>query len=200
MEEKSPRDEDNRFSHLGAEDLRALESIQHGNVWLRSILCTLARRGVGFRKQYPERSSEILMVLSPLPYYKAGQFLFDLMEWEDFMLDGPPPPVLTTTADAQAFKRLAALLNIIKSYLDGSISQQTKEGTTPEELFRQLLKVEISGLIVDDSQLPPLEAGFYLYNDVILGLYVSGLQSGQSLSSLLPSDKGPSTGESKPES
>lgn len=194
MAKKPPKDKYDRFSHLGAEDLRALESIQRSNVWLRSVLCTLARRGVAFRKKYPERSSEILMVLSPLPYYKAGQFLFDLMEWEDFMLDGLPPPVLTTTADERAFKRLASLLNVIKSYLDGSLSQQTEKGATPEDLLSQLLKVEISGLIVDDSQLPPLEAGVYLYNDVILGLYVSGLQSRQSLSSLVPPDESPLKG------
>ena len=32
------------------------------------------------------------------PYYKGGQFLFDLLEWEDFMLDGEPPPLLDEAA------------------------------------------------------------------------------------------------------
>ena len=183
MTEKPPENEPNSFSHLAAEDLRALQAIQRGNEWLRAILCTLARRGVAFRKQYSERASEILMILAPLPYYKAGQFLFDLMEWEDFMLDGPTPPVLTSALDVRALKRLASLLNTIQATLDGS-----QAAAAPPDLFGQLLQVEITSLIVDDRQLPPLEAGFYLYQDVVLGLYTSALQSGQSLSSLLPPD------------
>lgn len=184
MTEKLPENEPNSFSHLAAEDMRALQAIQRGNEWLRAILCTLARRGVAFRKKYSERASEILMILAPLPYYKAGQFLFDLMEWEDFMLDGPTPPVLTSALDARALKRLASLLNTIQATLDGS-----QAAAAPPDLFDQLLQVEITSLIVDDRQLPPLEAGFYLYQDVVLGLYTSALQSRQSLSSLLPPDK-----------
>jgi len=180
MNEKPPENNTTSFSHLTVEDLRAIQVIQHGNEWLRAILCTLARRGAAFRKLFPERAKEILMILTPLPYYKAGQFLFDLMEWEDFMVDGPPPPVLTTALDARALKRLASLLNTIQATLDGSQSQ-----TSPPDLFGQLLQVEISNLVVDDRQLPPLEAGFYLYQDVVLGLYTSALQNGQSLSSLM---------------
>jgi hypothetical protein len=48
---------------------------------------------VVFRQDDPERASQLLQVLSPFPCYKAGQFLFDLLEWEDFMLDGPEPPI-----------------------------------------------------------------------------------------------------------
>jgi hypothetical protein len=180
MNEKPPENNTTSFSHLTVEDLRAIQVIQRGNEWLRAILCTLARRGAAFRKLFPERAKEILMILTPLPYYKAGQFLFDLMEWEDFMVDGPPPPVLTTALDARALKRLASLLNTIQATLDGSQSQ-----TSPPDLFGQLLQVEISSLVVDDRQLPPLEAGFYLYQDVVLGLYTSALQNGQSLSSLM---------------
>jgi len=193
MTEKPPESETPTFSHLAAEDSLALQAIQRHNEWLRAVLCTLARRGVAFRKQYPERASEILMILAPLPYYKAGQFMFDLMEWEDFMLDGPPPPVLTTALDARALRRLASLLNTIQTYLDGSQSQRTDGAAVPLDLFGQLLQVQISSLVVDDRQLPPLEAGFYLYQDVVLGLYASALQSQHSLSSLLPPDNPPPT-------
>ncbi len=189
MTDTPPESETPNFSHLAAEDLRALHTIRRGNEWLRAVLCTLARRGVSFRRQYPERAGEILMVLAPWPYYKAGQFLFDLMEWEDFMLDGPPPPVLTTVLDARALKRLASLLNTLQAYLDGNQSQRTEGAAAPMDLFGQLLQVEISSLVVDDRQLPPLEAGFYLYQDVVSGLYASLLQTGQSLSSLLPDDQ-----------
>ena len=191
MAEKPPESETSTFSHLAAEDLRALQAIQRDNEWLRAVLCTLARRGVAFRKQYPERAGEILMILAPWPYYKAGQFMFDLMEWEDFMLDGPPPAVLTTALDARALTRLASLLNTIRTYLDGSQSRRPDGVAVPLDLFGQQLQVEISSLIVDDSQLPPLEAGFYLYQDVILGLYASALQSQHSLSSLLSPDNPP---------
>ena len=185
---ESPGSETPTFNHLTIEDLRALQMIRQDNEWLRAILCTLARRGVAFRQQHPERASEIAMILAPWPYYKAGQFLFDLMEWEDFMLDGPPPPVLTTALDARSLRRLASLLNTIRTYVDGRTSQETEEAATPLEAFDEQLRAEISSLVVDDSQLPPLEAGFYLYRDVILGLYASALRSQHTLSSLLPPD------------
>jgi len=55
--------------------------------------------------------------LSPFPYYKAGQFLFDLLEWEDFMLDGPEPPIVPTVLDAASLGRLAQWLDELRSAL-----------------------------------------------------------------------------------
>jgi hypothetical protein len=83
--------------------------------------------------------------LSVHPFYKGGQFLFDLLEWEDFMLDGPAPVVLEATELAEALRPLLGLLGQV---------------VPPLPAF---------------GALPPLEAGFYLYRDVALGLVWLGL-------------------------
>src|SRR4051794_30559001 len=102
---------------LHPQDLVALRTLERGNTWLRTILCTLARQGVAFRQSYPERCQQILQILSGLPLYKGGQFLFDLFEWEDFMLDGPPPDPLASVLDERAFSRLVTFLRHFKSHL-----------------------------------------------------------------------------------
>jgi hypothetical protein len=142
---------------LQPEDLALLESLRQGGEWLRAVLCTLARRGRAFRNAEPERARALLNALSVYPWYKGGQFLFDLMEWEDFMLDGPPPPVLPTTLDAAALSRLAASLHRLKAHLDG--------GAADAEL------PAVSGPLPSaDTELPPVQPGMYLYEDVVLGV------------------------------
>jgi hypothetical protein len=141
-----------------------LAALGRGNQWLRAVLCTLARRGIAFRTAQPERARYILELLAPLPLYKGGQFLFDLMEWEDFMLDGQPPPIVPTTFDAHAMARLIELLNTLSSALDGA----RVAGATPNWDFSH-----INMTFVNDDELPPIEGGFYLYPDVVLGLVMS---------------------------
>jgi hypothetical protein len=148
-------------------DRAVLSAIERGNVWLRSLLCTLARRGAAFRLRAPERSDALVAALSSLPLYRGGQFLFDLMEWEDFMLDGPPPPVLVTTLDAQSLLRLAEWLNLLQGRLDGGVDRWDAS----------IFDVG-SAVVVDDADLPPLEGGMYLYPNVVLGIIAS---SGSSL-------------------
>ncbi len=92
------------------DDRELLEEVAGGNAWLRSVLCTLARRGTRIRREQPERASALLDALAAWPWFKAGQFLFDLMEWEDFMVDGPAPPELPSALDAVAWERLARRL------------------------------------------------------------------------------------------
>ncbi len=58
---------------------------------MRALLYTLARVGVAWRRREPERARAWLARLETHPFYKGGQVLFDLLEWEDFMLDGKPP-------------------------------------------------------------------------------------------------------------
>src|SRR5688572_21992612 len=96
------------------EDLAVLGAFQGGSQWLRAVCCTLARRGVAFRQGHPQRASRILATLSVSPVYKGGQLLFDLLEWEDFLVDGPAPPVVPTTLDATTLRRLAVFLNTIQ--------------------------------------------------------------------------------------
>ena len=147
------------------EDLAFLESLREGGNWLRAILSTLARRGVAFRKAESERTRALLDALAPYPWYKGGQFLFDLMEWEDFMLDGPPPPLIATVLDAAALSRLANALDQVKASLDGA---------TEPASFR------ISGsasLTIPSEHLPELESGMFLYEDVVLGVVLTLLPS-----------------------
>jgi|GEM_PF-1413476 len=70
---------------------------------LRRILCTLARMGVAWSRAEPDRSRAWLRQLETHPFYKGGQVLFDLLEWEDFMLDGP-----AARADPAALHRVLA--------------------------------------------------------------------------------------------
>jgi hypothetical protein len=145
---------------LQPEDKAILEAIERSSSWFRAVLCTLARRGVAFRQQHSERAHGILDALSTSPFYKSGQFLFDLMELEDFMLDETPPEIVDTVLDATALNRLAVLLNSIKGHLDGALEPQMPDSSS-FEVFSQ---------VVVPEDLPPLKPSFYLYQDVILGL------------------------------
>lgn len=140
-----------------------LAAIGRGNDWLRAVTCTIARRGAAFHLRHPERAEGILRSLTRYPLYKAGQFLFDLLEWEDFMLDGPPPPIVPTTLDDAALERLRSFGLSLRGHLDSSaISSLPAQLLSGEPFFT-----------VSDNDLPALEASFYLYQDFVLGLLVS---------------------------
>lgn len=109
----------------------------------RSLLCTFARLGIAWRRSEPERTRAWLEQLEPYPLYKGGQFVFDLLEIEDFMLDGPAPPIVSAEELAAAAQRLARFTGI------------------------EVPAIAV-GLLLDS--LPPLEPGFFLYRDVILGV------------------------------
>lgn len=149
-------------SHLRPEDLALLESLRQGGQWLRAVLCTLARRGRAFRNSAPDRARALLDALCVYPWYKGGQFLFDLMEWEDFMLDGPPPEIVPTALDAAALARLAAALRRLRAHLDGAA-----EADLPAAV--------VASSALPEADLPPIEPGMYLYEDVVLGVVLSAL-------------------------
>lgn len=157
-------------TELPLEDLALLAGLQRGNEWLRAVLCTLARRGVDFRQQHPSRADQLLATLSRYPYFKAGQFFFDLMEWEDFMLDGPAPPIVPTALNRAALKRLAELLNEFRQHLDGSLPDVMPE-IVPEAAPASNGQPALEATL--DANLPPLEASFYLYHEVVLGILCS---------------------------
>jgi len=148
---------------LPPEDAAVLSAVARGGVWTRALLHTLARRGCAFRRAHPERARAVLAALEPSPFYKGGQFLFDLLEWEDFILDGPPPPLLPTALDAQALARIAAFLRAVQHTLDGGVAPETP-ATGPMDASLQRPR---------DEDLPPLEPGFFLYRDVVLGVVAS---------------------------
>jgi hypothetical protein len=135
--------------------LQLLESVRTWNAISRAALCTLARRGVAYRQAEPTRAARWLDYLSSHPLFKGGQFLFDLLEWEDFMLDGPPPALVDQAEILALLQRIAAAI--------GNVVGQKAFPTTVFETTRA----------TDATPFPPLEPGFYLYRDVILGTIAS---------------------------
>jgi hypothetical protein len=147
----------NTTDPFGSADLRLVSMIRGQDELIRASLCTLARRGVAFRQSEPRRAAKWLDLLSSHPLYKAGQFLFDLLEWEDFMLDGPPPSVLGS-------EEITALLRRIARTMSGIELAQASDKAAP---------LAPTG----GPSLPELEPGFYLYRDVVLGLIAHILES-----------------------
>jgi len=143
---------------LHPEDRAVLDLAEAGHDWLRALLCTLARRGVQFRVASPERARSLLDSLSTSSAYRAGQFLFDLLELEDFMVDGKPPATIPTALDARALHRIAGALRHLRSVLDGAASPP------------DVRAVAAAGAAHAEAEpLPELEPGFHLYADVVLG-------------------------------
>lgn len=214
-------------SSLTDTDREALAFLSEVNTCLRECLCTLARHGVALRLREPARAGALLTALAPWPVFKGGQFLFDLMEWEDFMIDGAPPPLVSParirstaapfiTALAVAAtrpltppgplpgQRAATALDLPLRLLTATATTALR-GTAADlaDLFggpptangRQEEKGETdtphpgtettgepetpppgtpgtASPEEDPDTLPPLEAGFHLYEDVALGTLV----------------------------
>ncbi len=144
------------------DDMPLLDAVRSGNDWLRGVTCTLARRGVALRQADPQRARALLDALSTWPFYRAGQFLFDLLELEDFMLDGEAPESVPTTLDGAALRRLATALRTLQRNIDGAIDASDDDLPPAQALPAWL-----------PDELPPIEPGFYLYQDVVLGIALS---------------------------
>ncbi|MFF3504384.1 hypothetical protein [Streptomyces sp. NPDC003247] len=187
-------------------DHRALAFLNQSNSRLRRGLCTLARHGVALRRHAPERARVLLDTVRPWPLHKGGQFLFDLMEWEDLMVDGDPPPLMSTERIVSAFslpvqwlaataeaptaatlvpgQRTAAALDLplrllattARAAFRGAAQDLTDllGPPAPPDETQDAAHVTAtdSGAEATDDELPPLEAGFYLYEDIVLGALV----------------------------
>ncbi|MDH5539528.1 MAG: hypothetical protein OEY03_09000 [Rhizobacter sp.] len=140
---------------FGPADLKLLAAVQQHNTALRVVLCTLARRGAALRRDEATRARAWIDTLATHPYYKGGQFLFDMLEWEDFMLDGESPPLLDDAALAAALNRYAQMLRA----LSNAITQAPVGAVPPPTTAASA-----------GPTLPPLNGSFYLYPDVVLGL------------------------------
>lgn len=193
---------------LSLTDHRAFAFLGQVNSCLRQCLCTLARHGRALRRREPARAAVLLDKVRPWPLYKGGQFLFDLMEWEDLMIDGEPPPLMSaeriisactlpvqwlaaTTAEAPAVTKLipgqrttaaldlplrllattarAALQGAAQDFTD-LLGTPASQGETGNDTGHDTAP-DADGEGADD-ELPPLEAGFYLYEDIALGALV----------------------------
>ena len=80
---------DDHLLHLRQADHDLLALFAVKNELLRNGLTTLARLGVAWRRAEPDRCRSWLAAVEPHPFFKGGQTLFDLLEFEDFMLDAP---------------------------------------------------------------------------------------------------------------
>ncbi|MHB9860802.1 hypothetical protein [Streptomyces sp. YIM S03343] len=198
---------------LTSTDHRAFAFLGQVNSCLRQCLCTLARHGVALRLHEPERARVLLDTVRPWPFYKGGQFLFDLMEWEDLMLDGEPPPLMPperiistftlpvhwiAAATAQApgaaklipGQRIATALDLplrllvatARTAFQGAaqdltdlLSPQTPHTGPDDTAPEPTPEAEPETSAADehaDVEPPPLQAGFYLYEDITLGALV----------------------------
>lgn len=158
------------------QDRQLLGRVVAGNDWLRSVLCTLARQGTLLRREDPARAAELIAVLSPWPWFKAGQFLFDLLEWEDFMVDGPPPPALPTVLQPESWQRLDDLLASLRALVDVAQPAPGSAGAATGGATGAALPLSVSAMVArfrSDDDLPPLEPGLHLYRDVVLGVWGS---------------------------
>ncbi|MFF4546733.1 hypothetical protein [Streptomyces sp. NPDC001435] len=191
-------------------DHRAFAFLGQVNSCLRQCLCTLARHGVALRRREPERARVLLDTVRPWPLYKGGQFLFDLMEWEDLMVDGEPPPLMSAerivsactlpvqwlgaaTAEAPTAARMipgqrtAAALDLplrllattARAALQGAaidltdlLGMPAAQGEADDDTRHDAAADAGAGVKDSESEPPPLEAGFYLYEDIILGALV----------------------------
>lgn len=191
-------------------DYRAFAFLGQVNSCLRQCLCTLARHGVALRRREPERSRVLLDTVRPWPLYKGGQFLFDLMEWEDLMVDGEPPPLMSAerivsactlpvqwlaaaTAEAPTAakmipgQRTAAALDLplrllattARAALQGAANDLTDllgtpaaQGEADDDTQYDTAAEADADAEGTEAEPPPLEAGFYLYEDIILGALV----------------------------
>jgi hypothetical protein len=139
---------------FGPADLRLLDALRAHDRGLRALLCTIARHGAAMQQRSPQRAQRWLDELASHPLFKGGQFLFDLLEWEDFMLDGEPPPVVDQAAVRLALDRLAAGLRAAGAAIDpGGVAD---------------VAIDL-GARGDADALPAPESGFYLFPCVVLG-------------------------------
>lgn len=146
---------------LSPADLRLLADLSLGNEWIRALLCTLARRGTWLRRTNSRRAQALIDNMTPWPIFKAGQFLFDLLEWEDFMVTGSAPEPLEGALDTIALARITRLLQLLAAQFDGTIAVNIPP--------RDMEPISMP----EAADLPILEPGFYLYQDVVLGIIVS---------------------------
>ncbi|MFI6098136.1 hypothetical protein ACIA8G_21460 [Lentzea sp. NPDC051213] len=154
------------------DDLSLLVSLGRGQQWLRMVLCTLARRGGYLRETDPLRARHMLDELSRSPLYRGGQFLFDLLELEDFMLDGDVPPSAATVLDDGALRQLGVALRRLRAAVDGTASGIADQVLDGEPSVDHERREDLAALDLACAH-RPIAADLYLYADVAIGVVAS---------------------------
>ena len=157
---------------LPADDQALLVRFGRGQEWLRAVLCTLARRGGHIRETDPARARQILDELSRSPLYRGGQFLFDLLELEDFMVDGDLPPPVPTVLDEVALRQLWLALRRLRSTVDGTATATAEQGTEDETSVPRERREHLSALDLACAH-RPIPAHLHLFADVAVGIVAS---------------------------
>ena len=140
-------------------DYLLLGLIEAQNLTLRATLCALARRGVAFREHDPERTRRWIEELIPHPLFKGGQFLFDLLEWDDFMLDGEPPPLFDPSYLVPILNRFASGLGLEiepESLREAIMNVSPGQDLHPSSRDSTSIGTWFSGFCRRLAQLPPL--------------------------------------------
>ncbi len=140
----------------------------------RALLCTLARLGKALRRDQPARAEMLLLASQAHPLYKGGRLLFDLLELEDLMLEGPPPEPLDYEAltgalrsTTGAFADLVRALVGFAAELSRSVEAEPAAATPELEPLPTQVEQEPSPSWQD---LPQLDASEYLYDWIALGI------------------------------
>lgn len=146
-------------------DERLLARIEEATLGGRALLCTLARMGMALRRDDPVRAHLLLHATQPHPLYKGGRLLFDVLELEDLMLDGPAPAPVgratlrsVTGSLADLFRALARFASELKAVEDRDALREDAEPPTPRDEEEPA------------PDLPELDASEYLYDLVVLGV------------------------------
>lgn len=145
--------------------------IERATAGARTLLCTLGRLGKAFRLDESARAGMILLASEAHPVYKGGRLLFDLLELEDLMLDGPQPEALdqqsVTAALRSTIGAFAGLVRVLHEFA-GDISREsrTHDAVPGTNLPPRAAEQEDASMRV----LPELDASEYLYDLVVLGI------------------------------
>lgn len=163
-------------------DQALLQALARHNAQARAVLCTLARRGAAMRRDEAARADAWLAALAPHPYYKGGQFLFDLLEWEDFMLDGEPPPLLDEAELLAALGRAATVLRAFALEVRGAAGEGAGDsgpgGEPAAAPDAERATKRPSRRVRDKSAWPALAGNAYLYPEVVLGAIAALTRTG----------------------
>lgn len=137
-----------------------IAQIESGTQTTRALLCALARRGKALARDQPQRAERLLHAFRRHPGYKAGRIVFDLLELEDLMLDGPLPERIDGYFETESVQALAEWLERLRRGVDAQ---------------RESPQVDVRGVTLEPEPepaggWPPLLASEYLFDLVVLGL------------------------------